>query len=74
MTIKNDLTDIGYLLITPNPKKFRFEGVNYQRAGIQLIVGSLASQLLLVGGVIFGPLIIEKLDDVKENVKKKLKK
>jgi len=74
MTIKKDLTDIGYLLITPNPKKFRFEGVNYQRAGVQLIVGSVALQLLTVGTVLFGPAIINKIDDVKENVKKKLKK
>jgi hypothetical protein len=74
MTIKKDLTDIGYLLITPNPKKFRFEGVNYQRAGVQLIVGSVALQFLAIGTFLYGPVILEKLDDVKENVKKKLKK
>lgn len=71
MTIRKDLTDIGYLLITPNPKKFRFDGVNYKRAATQLTVGSLALQFLLVGGVLFGPAVINKLDDVKDNVKRR---
>ena len=74
MTIKKDLTDIGYLLITPYPKKYRFEGVNYRRAAIQLIVGYCALNVAAGIALIKGPDLIDKLDDVKENVKKKLKK
>jgi len=74
MTIKKDLTDIGYLLITPNVKKFRFEGVNYKRASTQVIVAGSVLQLALVATVLYGPAIAEKLYDVKENVKRKLKK
>lgn len=74
MTIKNDLKDIGYYLITPIPEKNRFEGVNYKRAQAQLTVGALALQIGLVTAIFVGPVIIDKLGDLKETVKKKLKK
>lgn len=71
MTIKKDLSDIGYLLITPNVKKFRFEGVNYERAAKQVIVGSLALQFASVGLFLYGPLIIDKAVDVKNDLKRR---
>jgi hypothetical protein len=74
MTIKNDLKDIGYLLITPFADKYRFEGVNYKRAATQVTYGGLALQVGLITAIFCGPVIIDKLGDVKENVKKKLKK
>jgi hypothetical protein len=74
MTIKKDLTDIGYLLITPYPKKYRFEGVNYRRAAILTIVGYCAFNVVAGVTFIYGPRVIDKAVDVKDNVKKKLKK
>lgn len=76
MTIKKDLADIGKYLITPFPAKetYRFAGVDYKRASRNLTVGALVLQVALVAGVLYGPKIIDLLDDAKENVKKKLKK
>lgn len=74
MTIKKDLSDIGYLLITPNPQKFRFEGVNYRRAGIQLIIGAAASQLAFTAAVLYGPAIISVVQETPKKLMKKLKK
>jgi hypothetical protein len=74
MNLKKDLSDIGYLLITPNPKKFRFEGVNYERAAKQLIVGAVVSQITLVSVVLFGPAIVEAIKETPKKIIKKLKK
>lgn len=71
MTIGKDLSDIGYLLITPNPKKFRFEGVNYNRAAKQVMFGGFALQLATIGFVFYGPVICEKVVDVKDNLKRR---
>lgn len=74
MNLKKDLSDIGYLLITPNPKKFRFEGVNYERAAKQLIVGAVISQITLVTVVLFGPAIVETIKETPKKIVKKFKK
>lgn len=76
MTIKKDLADIGKFMITPFPakEKYRFPGVDYKRASRNVTVGALVLQVSLVVGVLYGPKIMDKLDDIKESVKKKFKK
>jgi hypothetical protein len=64
MNVKKDLTDIGYLLITPVPKKYRFEGVNYRRATTQLIVGSFALQVAFIAAVTYGPMVVDHIRDL----------
>ena len=74
MNLKKDLSDIGYLLITPNVKKFRFEGVNYERAAKQVIVGGLVLQFVSVGVFLYGPAIADAVNETRKKVVKKLKK
>lgn len=70
MTIKKDLADIGKYLITPFPatEKYRFPGVDYKRASRNLTVGALVLQVTLVVGVLYGPKIVDKLDDAKRSL------
>jgi hypothetical protein len=64
MNVKKDLTDIGYLLITPVPKKYRFEGVNYRRAITQLTVGGFVLQVGVIAAITFGPAVIDHIRDL----------
>lgn len=74
MTLKKDLKDIGIFMITPAWNRSRHPEVNFKRAANQSAIGGLILQVALVAGVLYGPVILNKIDDIKENVKKKLKK
>lgn len=74
MTIKKDLKDIGIYMITPSWRRSLHPEVNFKRAATQSTYGALILQVALVGGTIFGPMIVDKLDDLKNKVKKNLKK
>lgn len=60
MNLKNDLKSIGYLLITPVPTKYHFEGVNNRRAMRQLTLASIALPLVATIIATSAPVVIEE--------------
>ena len=69
MSIKSELKNIGYFLITPIPAKYHFEGVDNRRAAIQLGVGGLALQAAVFGLVVAAPVIEEAIWELKHQIK-----
>jgi len=65
MNLKKDIKDIGYLLITPVPAKYHFEGVNNQRAARQLTVVSIALPLVATVIAVYAPVVIDKVRNLK---------
>lgn len=74
MTIKKDIKDIGYYLITPLPKKYHFEGVNNRRAARNLTVIGLTLQVGVIGWFFAGPIVMDAADRLVSKVKKTIKK
>lgn len=74
MTLKKNLADVGYYLITPLPKKYHFEGVDNARIARNLGLYALGLQVVTVGFVFYGPVVVESAVILKNKVKNRLKK